>query len=119
MEELKIINDLRGFPIGDVPKDRVDLLSKASVVSYLARYQEQFDVLDTDDREGVVRDFYCSVFDEEIPKLDNALNKLKVSKEFVNDYGKMQYLKENNPNFNKTYDYLASCLQIEKSVKTK
>lgn len=119
MEELKIINDLRGFPIGDFPRDKVELLSKASIVSYLARYQEQFNVLDIDDRENVVREFYCGVFGDEIPKLDVALNKLKVSKEFVNDYGKIQYLKENNPKFNKTYDYLVNCLQIEKIVKNK
>ena len=46
MRKIEIINELKQFPIGDIPSNNEELLSKAEIVSYLARYQEQFEQIE-------------------------------------------------------------------------
>ena len=37
VRKIEIINELKQFPIGDIPSNNEELLSKAEIVSYLAR----------------------------------------------------------------------------------
>lgn len=107
--DLKIIDLVSKFPVGDTSKNRVELLSKASVVAFLAQFQEQFSGYD--DIYEVVKDFLkdkLGLLDsEEIPDVNIASDNLKLSNGFVKDFSKIQYLKENNPSFNVTFDVIS------------
>jgi len=114
---------IRNFPIGGFPKDKGDLLSKAEVIAYLARVQEQFSMIENyDDRELIVRDFFSDKLglskEEKLPNIGEAIERLKISNGFLQDYNKVQYIKENNSSFDRAYDYIAYSLGLElKNVK--
>lgn len=56
MRKIEIIDELKAFPIGGNPETSLEVLSKAEVVSYLARFQDEFNYIENlDDREKVVR----------------------------------------------------------------
>jgi len=107
--DLKIIDLVSKFPVGDTSKNRVELLSKASVVAFLAQFQEQFSGYD--DIYEVVKDFLKDKLglldNEEIPDVNKASDNLKLSNGFVKDFSKIQYIKENNPGFNVTFNVIS------------
>ena len=73
MRKIEIINELKQFPIGDIPSNNEELLSKAEIVSYLARYQEQFEQIeDINLREELVRNFYTKLLNSELPSITEA-----------------------------------------------
>ncbi len=118
MNELKIMRMVGSFPIGEVSRTREELLSKASVVSYLARFQEQFAGIDnTDEIEFAVRSFFADTLalseGEEIPSLALAESTLHLSSGFLQDFGKIQYVKETQPTFSQTFDVLAQSMDME------
>ena len=119
MDELKIqvLNAVRNFPIGSIPASRLELLGKAGVVSFLSRFQEQFSSIDNvDEIEDMVEAYLSSVLElqegEQLPNLTQAERILGLSNGFVQDFGKVQYIKENNPNYNRTYDIIAAGLGL-------
>lgn len=117
MNILEIVSMVNKFPIGSVPKGREELLSKAAIISFLARCQEQFSAIENiDEIELMVRNFLGELLTlsegETLPSLERAVNTLKIVPGFVQDYDKVQYIKENNPNFNRTYDMIANNLGL-------
>ena len=64
----------------------------------------------------MVRTFLGEVLEldekEVIPSLAQAKSILKLSSGFVQDYGKVQYKREQNPDFDRTYDMIASGLGL-------
>lgn len=58
---------------------------------------------------------------EVIPSFAQAESILKLSSGFVQDYSKVQYIKEQNPDFDRTYDLIANGLGLvnEASIKSR
>ncbi len=124
MNSIKMLSMINNFPIGSVPKDRAELLSKAEIVSYLSRFQEQFLTIENvDERELMVRNFLGEALaldeGEVLPTLVQAESTLKLSPGFVQDYGKVEYVRETNPNFNATYDAIATNLGLVNELPRK
>lgn len=117
MDEREIINIINNFPIGDQGKNRIELLSKAEIISYLSRFQEQFHGIENvDDIEFNVKQFLKDAIGlkdgEIIPDLFAAERILKLSSGFLQDYNKVQLIKEKNPLFDKTFDIIASSMEL-------
>jgi len=109
----EIVEMINNFPIGSFPQTREESLSKAEIVAFLARFQDQFTTIeDINERERIVRSFLEKVMElqagEMLPSLEQAEEILKLSPGFIKDYGKVQIIKETNDNFDKTFDALAS-----------
>lgn len=124
MNSIKMLSMINNFPIGSVPKDRAELLSKAEIVSYLSRFQEQFLTIENvDERELMVRNFLEEALaldeGEVLPTLVQAESTLKLSPGFIQDYGKVEYVRETNPNFNATYDAIATNLGLVNELPRK
>ena len=64
----------------------------------------------------MVRTFLGEVLEldekEVIPSLAQAKSILKLSSGFVQDYGKVQYIRKQNLDFDRTYDMIASGLGL-------
>ncbi|MBQ3511571.1 MAG: hypothetical protein IJA30_07500 [Bacilli bacterium] len=117
MNSIQMLSMVNNFPIGSTPKDRAELLSKAEIVSYLSRFQDQFSTIENvDERELMVRTFLGEVLaleeGENLPTLAQAESTLKLSPGFVQDFGKVEYVRETNPDFNATYDAIATNLGL-------
>ena len=117
MNNLQMLSMINNFPIGSTPTSRTEVLSKAEIISFLSRFQEQFSTVENvDEREMMVRTFLGEVLaldeKEVIPSLAQAESILKLSSGFVQDYGKVQYIKEQNPDFDRTYDMIANGLGL-------
>lgn len=117
MNNLQMVSMINNFPIGSTPTSRTELLSKAEIISFLSRFQEQFSTVENvDEREMMVRTFLGEVLaldeKEVIPSLSQAESILKLSSGFVQDYSKVQYIKEQNPDFDRTYDMIANGLGL-------
>ena len=69
-----------------------------------------------EDRESIVKQFLKEVIGlvnrEMIPDLFTAERVLNLTPGFLQDYGKVQLIKENNPSFNKTFDVIASSMEM-------
>ena len=118
MNNLQIINMINNFPIGDIPKSRLELLSKAEVISYLSRYQEQFGTIENgDDLENAVRSYLSECIglteEEQMPSIYEAQANLQLSPGFLDDYSKIQYIKETNPNFSAIYDVISNNVELD------
>lgn len=126
-EMMQIIDGIRQFPIGEIAADRQTLLSKAEVVSYLAPYQEQFEnknsMQDQDMNEiaNCVRAFLGDIISlregEKIPNIIEAERFLHLSPGFLQDYGKVQYMKEHHPEFSRLYDLIFKKMEQAKIVE--
>lgn len=117
MSDLGLISMINNFPIGDNATSREELLSKAEIVSFLSRFQEQFSAIEnTEERENVVRQYLGEILDlsenETIPNLKLAEEILKLSPGFVQDFGKIQLISETNPAFEQTFDVIADNLDL-------
>lgn len=124
MNEIQILTLIQNFPVGEIAKSREELLCKTEIISYLARFEEQFDVIEnSDERENSVKkfcaDILCLGTDERIPELAEATRKLQLSAGFVQDYGKIQDIKEHNSGFNATFNALAVGMNLQKNSKDK
>ena len=124
MNNLQMVSMINNFPIGSTPTSRTELLSKAEIISFLSRFQEQFSTVENvDEREMMVRTFLGEVLaldeKEVIPSLAQAESILKLSSGFVQDYSKVQYIKEQNPDFDRTYDMIANGLGLVNEVPRK
>ncbi len=118
MNNLQIINMINNFPIGDVPKSRLELLSKAEVISYLSRYQEQFGTIENgDDLENAVRSYLSECIEltegDQMPSIYESQANLRLSPGFLDDYSKIQYIKETNPNFSAIYDVISNNVELD------
>ena len=90
---IQIVENINLFPIGDIAKTREELLSKTEIVSFLSRFQDQFQSIENiDEREALVREFLGGVIGlqegEVIPSLPVAERTLQLSNGFVQDYSK-------------------------------
>lgn len=117
MNELRILSKVNDFPIGESAKTRMELLSKVEIVSYLARFQEQFDMIsDVEERENLVKQFLAELIglgeNEVIPSLYNASKALRLSGDFVQNYDKVQQVRETAPSFNETYDLISNSMKM-------
>lgn len=117
MNSIQMLSMINNFPIGSIPKDRAELLSKAERVSYLSRFQDQFSTIENvDERELMVRTFLGEVLaleeGENLPNLVQAESTLKLSPGFIQDFGKVEYVRETNPEFNAIYDAIATNLGL-------
>lgn len=124
MNNLQMASMINNFPIGSTPTSRTELLSKAEIISFLSRFQEQFSTVENvDEREMMVRTFLGEVLaldeKEVIPSLAQAESILKLSSGFVQDYSKVQYIKEQNPDFDRTYDMIANGLGLVNEASRK
>ena len=124
MDELQVLNAIRNFPIGSIPQNRIELLSKAEIIAFLSRTQEQFYAIENQDEiEKMVSDFLSQALalgqNETLPSLGEATINLKLSNGFVQDFGKIQYLRENNPEFDRTYDMIARELGLNEPHKSR
>ena len=118
MNNLQIINMINNFPIGDIPKSRLELLSKAEVISYLSRYQEQFGTIENgDDLENAVRLYLSECIGltegEQMPNIYESQANLQLSPGFLDDYSKIQYIKETNPNFSAIYNVISNNVELD------
>lgn len=114
---LHFISMVNSFPIGKPAKTRDEILSKVSVISYLSRFQDQFSGIERlEERENKVRIFLGEVLglekEETIPGLFIAEKILGVSPGFLQDIGKVQLVKENDPRFNQFFDVLAESMGL-------
>ena len=104
--DLKIIDLVSKFPVGDTSKNRVELLSKASVVAFLAQFQEQFSGYD--DIYAVVKDFLKDKLglldNEEIPDVNKASDNLKLS----NGFNSISF----SNNISISFDLSSKCLSL-------
>lgn len=119
MSDFKVMQNVKKFPIGESANNRVELLSKVEIVSFLARFQEQFEVIENiEEREAIVKQYLGDLISLEegefIPDLTTAENVLHLSSGFTQDFGKIQMIKEGNPSFNETYDLIADNLEVGK-----
>lgn len=117
MNSIQMLSMINNFPIGSIPKDRAELLSKVEIVSYLSRFQDQFSTIENvDERELMVRTFLGEVLaleeGENLPNLVQAEGTLKLSPGFIQDFGKVEYVRETNPEFNAIYDAIATNLGL-------
>lgn len=117
MNDLKVIEMIKSFPIGELAKNRIELLSKAEIVAFLSRFQEQFDAIEnSDERELTIRQYLGDLMSleqgEMIPDLKTAERTLHLAPGFIQDYGKVQMIKENNPVFTATYEMIADNLGL-------
>lgn len=117
MNNIDLLSSINLFPIGSIPQNREELLSKVEVISFLSRYQDQFSAIENiDEREQNVRVFLSKVVEledkEKIPSLEQAEKTLNLSFGFLKDFGKVQYVKESNLEFDRTYDLIASNLGL-------
>lgn len=124
MNDLEMLNIIHNFPIGEIPKNRNELLSKAEIISFLARFQDQFSAIDDiEEREMSVKTFLGETLTleegEVIPSLTDAETTLKLSSGFIQDFGRVQYIKENNPDFDRTYDLIATNLGLTNEAPRK
>ena len=124
MSDFELLSMINNFPIGEIPKNRMELLSKAEIVSFLSRFQEQFSIIENaDERELMVRTFLSAALalkdGEALPSVVEAESTLALSSGFLQDYSKVQYIKENNPNFDKTYDMIADNLGLTNELPRK
>lgn len=122
MNDIEVLSMVNNFPVGSIPKNRAELLSKAEIISFLARFQEQFSTIENvDERELVVRTFLGKLLKleegEVLPSLDQAEIILKLTPGFVQDFDKVQYIKENNYDFDVIYNLIASNLELNEEVK--
>ena len=83
----------------------------------IGNIQEQFSIIENlEDRESIVKQFLKEVIGlenrEMIPDLFTAERVLNLTPGFLQDYGKVQLIKENNPSFNKTFDVIASSMEM-------
>lgn len=121
MSDLQLLSMINNFPIGGEPKNRAELLSKAVVISFLSRFQEQFSTIEN--VEERVKDFLSDVLvledGELLPSISQAESTLELSSGFLEDYNKIQYIKENNPDFDKTYDIIANNLELNNELSRK
>ncbi len=117
MNDLKIISMVNNFPIGEKSKTRLELLSKIEIVSYLSRFQDQFSSIENvDDREFSVKCFLGDLIGlepgEVVPDLLIAEKNLKISPGFLQDYGKVQLVKDSEPSFDQTFDIISSTMEL-------
>lgn len=71
---------INNFPIGDLPKERIELLSKAEIIAFLSRFQEQFEMIENiDEREATVKIFLGEVLALNENERFPSLRKLKAS----------------------------------------
>lgn len=115
MNSIEMLSMVNNFPIGSIPKDRAELLNKAEIISFLSRFQDQFSTIEiVDERELMVRTFLGESLEEgeTLPSLAQAESTLKLVPGFVQDFGKVQYVKETHPDFDKTYDMIANNLGL-------
>lgn len=123
MNNFELLTMIKKFPIGGQPKDKNELLSKVEIISFLARFQEQFSsIKDINEREFMVKKFFeeaLALKEDEIPALHQAERILKLSPGFIQDYGKVQYIKENNQEFAKIYDLIANSLDLNATRKVR
>lgn len=121
MSDLQLLSMINNFPIGGEPKNRTELLSKAVVISFLSRFQEQFSTIEN--VEEKVKNFLSDVLvledGELLPSMSQAESTLELSSGFLQDYNKIQYIKENNPDFDKTYDIIANNLGLNNELSRK
>lgn len=124
MNNIEMLSMVSNFPIGSIPKDRAELLSKAEIISFLSRFQDQFSTIENiDERELMVRTFLGESLvleeGEVLPSLAQAESVLKLTPGFVQDFSKVQYVKEKNPDFDKTYDMIANNLGLTNELPRK
>jgi hypothetical protein len=116
MDDLRILSMVQNFPIGDPARNREELLSKAAIISYLAATQDQFMSAPSQDIESTVRNYFEDFLgvdkSELMPSVSIAERNLHLSSGFVQDYGKVQLIKENNPGFDAMFDALASSIDL-------
>lgn len=125
-EKIKTIDAIQNFPIGESAKNRVELLCKAELVSHLSQYESTLKNMayqyGTENVEDMVRNFLEKQLDvqkdEVIPDIASAKRYLKLADDFIEDIGKIKYVKENDPNYNMTYEIITSQLQKEQSLTT-
>ena len=116
MNELTILKMIYNFPVGEQINTRNELLSKAAIISYLARFQEELAAIENpNEREQMVKDLLSNVVmldqNEMIPDLVLAEKTLKLSNGFVEDYNKIEMIKETNPNFSVIYKEIANVME--------
>ena len=124
MSNIEMLTMINNFPIGDLSKERIELLSKAEIIAFLSRFQEQFEMIENiDEREATVKTFLGEVLalneNERFPSLRQAESILNLVPGFVRDFGKVQYIKETNPSFNRTYDMVADGIGLIKETPSK
>lgn len=117
MNDFEIYDLVKKFPIGEPAKNREELLSKAGIISYLAPYQDELSNYENQDElEEKVKEYLGRVLevreDERIPEVYEAENILHLSKGFLQDYGKVEYIKENDPNFSRIYNIVSRNLEL-------
>ena len=122
MNDIEVLSMVNNFPVGSIPKNRAELLSKAEIISFLARFQEQFSTIENvDERELMVSTFLEDVLaleeGEVLPTLTQAESILKLTPGFVQDFDKVQYIKANNYDFDGIYNLIASNLGLNEEVK--
>lgn len=117
MNSLEMLSMINNFPVGSIPKNRTELLSKAQIISFLSRFQEQFSTIENvDERELMVKTFLGEVLGlregEVFPTLVQAESILNLAPGFVQDFDRVQFVKETNHSFNKIYDMISNNLGL-------
>ncbi len=124
MTEFQMLSAIKNFPFGEIANDRKGLLSKAEVVAYLSKYQDQFqemkDYNDIDNSmaaiESAVGKFLGEVValkeGEVLPSIEEAKMTLHIRPDTLENYGVVQATMERNPLANELYNEIAKGLGL-------
>ena len=104
-EKLRVMSAIEKFPVGGTLSEnnleKMDYLTaKAAVIAYLSRVEEGLS------EEGV-RNLFADALESPLPQVPLAENKLRLSAGFIEDFGKLQAVRQNN----KSYDEMMALLQ--------
>ena len=125
MTEFQMLSAIKNFPFGEIANDRKGMLSKAEVVTYLSKYQDQFkamkDYNDIDNSmaaiEAAVGKFLGEVVGlkegETLPSIEEAKMTLHIRPDTLENYGVVQATMERNPLANELYDEIAKGIGLE------
>ena len=112
MDDLRVVSMVQNFPIGEPARTREELLSKAAIISYLSATQDQFLSVQSQNVENTVRNYFEDILgvdsNEVMPSVGMAERTLHLSNGFIQDYGKVQMIKERYPEFDAMFDAIAS-----------
>ena len=92
--KLMIMNGVERFPIGgslsDYEMNKMDYLtSKAAIVAYIMEREYGMS-------EAGIRDLFANALESELPSLPLAETRLQLSNGFIDDFSKMELLKNSN-----------------------
>lgn len=109
--KIQIISAVDKFPIGEKSTNREELIAKASIILGLASKMREDLINNPALLEGVKKTLIEAL---NLTNGETLMNEIEASRilglsnGFIQDYGKVQFIRENNNTFDNVYDLLIS-----------